>query len=184
MKHTTLDKNQLMFYKWQYVLKLNLLKQFLPLRRSEASRCGIVIVHGSGGRAGGRKQKWTTGPRVTKFGREVRPNTLVISTGNGVSSYFRSAAICHFENLDILNFGPFLPNGLIKMHKIWYGGHTMCPANKYRKWRHWLLPIDCTAAILIFTLRRRFRKRFRRISPNLIGLTRKKIFLPKMNYWS
>jgi len=63
------------------------------------------------GRVGGRAEtKIATGPRVIKFGTEVRPTTLLISTGNGVSSYFRSAAIRHFENLDILNFGPFLPN--------------------------------------------------------------------------
>ena len=136
---------------------------------------GIVIANGSGGwaggRAGGRKQKWFTGPRVTKFGTEVRPNTLLNSTGNSASSYFRSAAIRHFEKLDILNFGPYLPSGSIKMHKIWYVGQARYPTHNNRKWRHWLLPVGCTAAILIFTLRCRSRKRFRRISPNLAGLT-------------
>ena len=145
------------------------------VRRSEASKNGIVIVHGTGGwaggRAGGRKQKWATGPRVTKVGTEVHPNTLLNFTGNGVSSYFRSAAIRHFVNFDILNFCPFLPNGLIKIHKIWCEGHTRSPTHNNRKWRHWLLPVGRTAAILIFTLRRRSPKRFCRISPNLIGLT-------------
>ena len=56
---------------------------------------------------------------VTKFGTEVRPNTLLNSTGNGVSSYFQSAAIRHFVNVDILNFGQFLPSGLIKI-KSWF----------------------------------------------------------------
>ena len=82
--------------------------------------CHSARVGRAGGRVGGRKQKLATAPRVTKFGTEVRPNTLLNSTGNGVSSYFRSAAIRHFVNFDILNFGPFLPNGLIKIHKIWY----------------------------------------------------------------
>jgi hypothetical protein len=120
---------------------------FITARRSEASRCGIVIVHGS---VGGRKQKWATGPRVTKFGTEVHPNTPLNFTGNGVSSYFRSAAIRHFVHFYNLNFCPFLPNGLIKIHKIWCGCHTRCPTHNNRKWRHWLLPVGCTAAILIF----------------------------------
>jgi hypothetical protein len=57
--------------------------------------------------------------RVTKFGTDVHPNTLSKFTGNGVSSYFRSAAIRHFVNADILDFGQFFSNGLIKIHQIW-----------------------------------------------------------------
>ena len=40
--------------------------------------------------------KWTTGPRITKFGTEVQHNTLVNYVGIGASSYFRSATIRHF----------------------------------------------------------------------------------------
>ena len=118
------------------------------------SRCGIVTVHGMGRWAG--LTKWAIDPRVTKFGTDIRPNTFLNSIRKYVSSYFRSVAIRQFVNLDILNFLALFPrmtNGLIKIHRIWYGGHTRCPTHNNRNRRHWPLAVGCTRAILIFTVR-------------------------------
>jgi len=62
-------------------------------------------------------RKWTTGPRITKFGTEVRHSTLVNYTGIGASSCFRSVAIRHFYFF--LHKVIVLLNGLTEFLQIW-----------------------------------------------------------------
>ena len=46
---------------------------------------------------------------------------MIVIYDTSVTAVF--AASHHFVYLDILNFGPFLPNGLVKIHKFVWRSH-------------------------------------------------------------
>ena len=84
-------------------------------------------------------QIWCTpsSPSIPRSRQKVYLNALFNYAWKDVTSYFRSAAIRHF---DFWHNVIFLSNGLAKNHQIWRTSLKYPLPHSRQKWRHHLLP--------------------------------------------